>query len=46
VTATPITKKKEGTDTFVEPSNPSDETEFIDPIDMPSKKKASALVQG
>ena len=47
MTASPIAKKKEGTGTFLEPSNPSsDIDDIISPTDLPSKKKTNALVQG
>lgn len=45
MTATPVTKKKAGTDTFVEPSQKEDTTDILSPADV-KPKKTSALVKG
>ena len=45
MTATPVTKKKAGTDTFVEPSQKADTTDILSPTEVKPKKPA-ALVKG
>lgn len=48
MTATPITKKKEGTDTFVEPPEAhNDAADISSPVEIDSKpNKTAALVKG